>query len=88
MSTSNLGGHVKTCNPKPAPSTQSIADFAQGSSYTKEDFRYLATVWVTTCHRPFAIIEDAPLLRMFKMLYAKVEPPSASTVSRDVKEIY
>jgi hypothetical protein len=45
-------------------------------------------LWVTQCHRPFAIVDDPPLQRMFKMLYAKVEVPSASTVSRDVKEAF
>jgi hypothetical protein len=52
------------------------------------EFWYLATLWVSQCHRPFTIVEDHPLNRMFQMLYAKVDVPSASTVSRDVKEVY
>ncbi len=51
-------------------------------------FRYLITVWVTQCHCPFAIVEDKPLQRILKMLYGKVEIPSAITVSRDVKEVF
>ena len=87
-STSNLNRHVRSCDEKRVPSEQSIADFAHGSTYTKSEFRYLVSLWVMQCHRPFAIIEDPPLLRMLRMLYAKVDVPSATTVSRDVKEIF
>jgi hypothetical protein len=70
------------------PNDQTITTFAHGSTYDKAHFRYLTTIWVTKCQRPFLIIKDEPLQEMFKMLYAKVEPPSASTVSRDVQEIH
>ncbi len=56
--------------------------------YNKAHFRYLTTQWVSTCFCLFAIIEDAPLVAMFKMLYAQVEVPSADTASRDVKETF
>ena len=87
-STSNLNRHVKSCDEKATPSGQTITDFAHSSTYSKAEFRYLISLWVTQCHRPFAIVEDPPLLRIFRMLYAKVDVPSATTVSRDVKEIY
>jgi hypothetical protein len=44
--------------------------------------------WVSRRHRPFAIIEDDELIDLFRDLYNKVEVPSQSTVSRDVKEIF
>jgi len=68
--------------------SKSIAQYAHGSSYSKAELRYLISLWVVQCHRPFAIIEDPPLQRIFKMLYGKVESPSEATVSRDVKEIH
>jgi hypothetical protein len=67
--------------------SKSIANYAQGSTYNKAELRYLVSRWVFECHRPFAIIDDAPLQRILKMLYAKVESPSPTTISRDVKEI-
>ncbi len=87
-STTNLNKHVDKCDPPVASGNKSIAQYAAGSTYNKAEFRYLTTVWIARCHRPFAIIEDEPLQDMFKMLYAKVEVPSASTVSRDVKEVW
>lgn len=50
--------------------------------------RYLLALWIARRHRPFAIVEDPELLAIFEMLYAKVETPSRSTVSRDVREIF
>ena len=56
--------------------------------YNKAEFRFLITLWVSQCHRPFSIITNPPLQRMLRMLYAKVDIPSPSTVSRDVKEAF
>lgn len=88
VSTSNLGKHVETCDPRVAKGASSITEYAHGSSYAKERFRYLLTVWVSKCHRPFKIVEDEPLKELFKMLYAKVDIPSARTIGRDVQEIF
>jgi hypothetical protein len=87
-STSNLNRHVEKCSGKLAPAGQRINDFAHGSTYSKAEFRYLITLWVSLCHRPFTIVADPPLQRMLRMLYAKVDIPSPTTVSRDVKEVY
>lgn len=87
-STMNLNKHINKCDPPIVTGQGSIAQYAAGSTYNKAEFRYLTTVWVTHCHRPFAIVEDEPLQDMFKMLYAKVEVPSAKTVSRNVKEVW
>ena len=45
-------------------------------------------LWVARCHCPFAIIEDPELLDIFRDLNNKCTTPSASTVSRDIKEIF
>jgi Na+-transporting NADH:ubiquinone oxidoreductase subunit NqrA len=45
-------------------------------------------LWVARRHRPFAIVEDPELLEIFHDLNNKCTTPSASTVSRDVKEIF
>ncbi len=50
--------------------------------------RYLCALWVTRCHRPYAIVADDELLAIFRMLYAQVEVPHPTTLSRDVKEIF
>jgi hypothetical protein len=44
------------------------------------------TLWVACQHRPFAIVKDAELVDIFKDPNNKVEVPSRSTVSQDVKE--
>jgi len=56
--------------------------------YNKAELRYLISRWVFECHQPFTIINDAPLQSILKMLYAKVETPSKTMISRDVKEIH
>jgi len=68
--------------------SKDIANYAQGSTYSKAELQYLVSRWVFECHRPFAIIDDPPLQRILKMLYAKVKSPSQTMVSRDVKEIH
>ena len=50
--------------------------------------RYVLSLWVARRHRPFRIVKDPELLEIFSMLYAKVEVPHPTTVSRDVKEVH
>ena len=45
-------------------------------------------LWVACQYRPFVIVKDAELVDIFKDLNNKVEVPSCSTVSWDVKEIF
>jgi hypothetical protein len=84
----NLLHHVKSCEGQVVDESQSIARYAQGSSYSKAELRYLVTLWVFQCHRPFTIIKDVPLQWIFKMLNMKVETLSEKTTSWDVKEIH
>ncbi|THH16802.1 hypothetical protein EUX98_g9241 [Antrodiella citrinella] len=87
-STSNLLRHVKDCSPTLPKAGQAINDFAHGSTYNKAQFRYLLSLWVARRHRPYAIVQDDELVQAFRMLYSRVEIPSAMTVSRDVQEIF
>lgn len=87
-STTNLVRHVKSCEGQVVDASKSITNYAQGSTYNKAELRYLVSRWVFECHRPFSIIDDEPLQRILKMLYGKVETPSPTTVSRDVKQIH
>ena len=50
--------------------------------------RYLLTKWIVCCFRPFIIVEDPELIKIFQMLYAHVQIPSAKTISHNMKEIY
>lgn len=89
-STSNLLRHADKCAPgaMTQTSTSSITSFAHGSTYSYPKFRLKLALWVSRRHRPFAIVEDEELIDIFMDLNNKVEVPSRSTVSRDVKEIF
>lgn len=87
-STSNLVRHVDRCEPANTPESRAIIAFAQGSTYNPATHRMKIALWVTRRHRPFSIVEDPELLDIFHDLNNKVVTPSASTVSRDVKEIF
>ena len=87
-STSNLNCHIKRCSGKLAPAAQHISKFAHRSTYNKAKFRYLITLWVSQCHHPFSIVSNPLLQQILRMLYTKVNVPSPSTVSRDVKEAF
>lgn len=62
--------------------------FAQGSSYSAASHRMKIALWVSRRHRPFRIVEDPELLDIFHDLNSRVITPSATTVSRDIKEIF
>ncbi|KAJ7703381.1 hypothetical protein B0H14DRAFT_3526965 [Mycena olivaceomarginata] len=75
-------------HPLPAASGESIKAYASGTKYSRETHRMNIALWVSRRHRPFAIAEDPELLAIFSDLNKNVETPSASTVSRDVKEFF
>jgi hypothetical protein len=87
-STSNLKHHVRQCTPPDSVEARKLAEFVQGSTYTAATHRMKVALWVARRHRPFAIVEDPELLDIFHDLNNKCTTPSASTVSRDVKEIF
>ena len=62
--------------------------FAQGNTYTTARLCFLLIKWISCRFRPFAIVEDPEIIEIFQMLHARVQIPSAKTISRDVKEVY
>ena len=87
-STSNLKHHVDQCAPPASGESRAITAYAHGSAYNTATHRMKLALWVARRHRPFAIVEDPELLDIFHDLNDKCATPSASTVSRDVKEIF
>ena len=87
-STGNMNCHIAKCGGANIPENQKITAFIQGPTYSKAELRYLLTMWTSQCHRPFSIIEDSPLQEILRMLYAKVEIPSAKTLSKDVYDVF
>lgn len=77
-----------SCSPPPPGTPGTITDYAMGTTYSPAVFHYLLTVWVTRGHCPFAIVEDEPLEQILRMLNSKVNIPSATTLSCDVKEVF
>ncbi|KAJ3549237.1 hypothetical protein NM688_g5201 [Phlebia brevispora] len=87
-STSNFKCHIDCCEGRLAALSAHIEEFAHGTVYSKGQLHYLLALWCASRHRPYLIIEDPELLAIFCMLYAKVEVPSAITLSRDICEIF
>lgn len=85
-STSNLKNHALKC--APAKGKNTIEDLIPGAKYSKARMRYCLIQWVVRRHRPYSIVEDTELLDIFKMLFSRVEVPSARTISRDVQEVF
>lgn len=88
VSTGNLLRHITDCEPENTAESTQMERFAHACTYSHEAFRYLLVKWVTSCSRPYSIIEDAPLKDIFKMLYNKTRIVAADTISRDVQLIF
>ncbi len=84
-STSNLKNHALKCAP---PKEGTIEEHVPGAKYSKALMRFKLTRWIARRNRPYAIVDDDELQDIFRMLYARVEVPSARTISRDVQEIF
>ncbi len=78
--------HSIKCAPPKVGTT--IEDHIPGAKYSKALMRLKLLTWVVRRHRPYAIVEDPELLEIFQMLYARVDVPSARTISRDVQEVF
>ena len=65
-----------------------LSVFVQGLTYHPATHHMKVALWVAQHHCPFAIIKDPELLNIFRDLNNKCTTPSASTVSRDIKEIF
>jgi hypothetical protein len=79
-STSNLLSRIKSCNPITTPEVNIIEGYAHGHSYSPEALWVLLVKWVTSCARPFPIVEDEPFIQIIKMLYSQVTIVSPHTL--------
>src|SRR6266481_1784622 len=87
-STSNLNKHIDACDPTTTGETEAISAYVHGNTYSAARMRYLLAKWTTRRFRPFIIVEDPELIEIFQMLFARIQIPSANTVSSDVREIF
>jgi hypothetical protein len=81
-----MGRHVKQC--AHPDGDNSIELFAKGSTYDKYRLRLLMAKWSAKSHRPFLIARDSHFVEILKMFNLKVEIPSPTTISRDIREIH
>ncbi|KAH8927294.1 hypothetical protein BT69DRAFT_1196780, partial [Atractiella rhizophila] len=79
--TTNLRKHLRACKIETTPNIQT----AMACTYSRAAFRILSTEWIVESRRPFAILQDRKLQKVFRMLYSGVEIQSAPTVSTDIK---
>jgi hypothetical protein len=87
-STSNLLSHAKSCDPDPTAQVNAIEGYAHGCSYSPEALRLLLVKWVTSCSRPFSIVQDEPFIQIVRMLYSQATLISPHTLSTDVKRVF
>ena len=59
--------------------------FAGGCTYLREGLRWRLLRWVVCKNRPYTIIDDEELRKVFAMLHAKVKIPCANTLAGDIK---
>lgn len=84
-STTNLKNHATKCAPV---MKGAIEEHIPGAKYSKAWMRFKIMQWVARQHRPYTTVEDPELPDIFHMLYAKVEVPSARSISWDVQEVF
>ncbi|KAG6904706.1 hypothetical protein DXG01_007777 [Tephrocybe rancida] len=80
--------HVKTCEPIDSSETRAMTAFVQGLTYNHATRQMKISLWISRRSHLFAIAQDPELLDIFYDLNNKVEMPSASTISKDIKEIF
>lgn len=65
-----------------------MKSFASGSTYKREKFRALTTLWVTRRRRPFQIVQDPEFREIIHLLNPLAHTHSGMTQARDVKRLY
>jgi hypothetical protein len=80
--------HIRICAPGISTDANTIESYAHGRSYTPEVLRLLLVKWVTSCSRPYSIVQDEPFIQIIKMLYDKAILVTAKTVSSDVQRVF
>lgn len=87
--TSNLKRHVERCEGKSSSAeANAMTVFASGCTYKAARHRAHLVIWIARRRRPFAIVADPELLEIFAELHAPCKTPSASTISRDMKDAH
>lgn len=72
---------------KDADKQLTVAQFARGSTYSHPGLRLLLVEWVSSCHRPFSIVEDKPFRKICEMLHGGVKLVSRQTLTEDMKDV-
>jgi hypothetical protein len=80
--------HIRVCSPDISTEGNTIESYAHGRSYTPEALRLLLVKWVTSCSRPYSIVQDEPFIQIIQMLYNKAKLVTAHTVSSDVRKVF
>ncbi|KAJ7208513.1 hypothetical protein GGX14DRAFT_318056, partial [Mycena pura] len=83
-STSNLGNHIKTCD----PGVNAIKKYTTGGDYNVGRFRLNLALWVAVHNRPHLAVTDEELVAAFRTLQPNVHVPSNNTIGRDIKRIH
>jgi hypothetical protein len=88
--TTNLLNHVKVCTPRSdlRPQQAMMKAFGQGSTYTRQLYRYLCSIWIASCRRPFRITKDEPYQQILQMMNPLVKKHSVRTQARDIKHLF
>ncbi|EIM91976.1 uncharacterized protein STEHIDRAFT_27866, partial [Stereum hirsutum FP-91666 SS1] len=87
-STSNLWDHVNAKHPELPVNQGTVTNFARGSTYTPEKLRLYEVFWCCSSSRPFSIVTDEWLLKIFSMFHPGFKDWSEQTISRDTHEIF
>lgn len=87
-STSNLWDHVNAKHPELPANQGTVTNFARGSTYTPEKLRLYEVFWCCSSSRPFSIVTDEWLLKIFSMFHPGFKDWSEQTISRDTHEIF
>lgn len=87
-STSNLWDHVNAKHPELPSNQGTVTNFARGSTYTPEKLRLYEVFWCCSSARPFSIIMDEWLIKIFQMFHPGFKEWSEQTISRDTREIF
>ncbi|KAF7296800.1 Dimer-Tnp-hAT domain-containing protein [Mycena indigotica] len=83
-STSNLGNHIKTCQ----PGVSTIKKYTNTGDYNHGRFRLNLALWIAVHNRPHLAVKDAELVAAFRTLQPNVHVPCNDTVARDIKIVF
>ena len=65
-----------------------MKSFSSGATYSRQHFRFVCAIWITSCRRPFRIVNDTPFQDIVGMLNPLAQIHSEHTQANDVKLLY